>query len=103
MLISALIFGGLHGNWVQAVYGTLMGILLAWVYEKYAGFLAPVLVHMVANLGVYSITYDNRLAGLSRNTCIMATIVSVLITGVCFWYLNWKMSKSAGMMHNEGE
>jgi len=69
----------------------------------YAGFLAPVLVHMVANLGVYSITYDNRLAGLSRNTCIMATIVSVLITGVCFWYLNWKMSQSAGMMHNEGK
>lgn len=27
MLISALIFGGLHGNWEQAVYGTLMGIL----------------------------------------------------------------------------
>lgn len=103
MLISGLIFGGLHGNWVQAVYGTLMGILLAWVYEKYAGFLAPVLVHMVANLGVYSITYGSRLAGLSRNTCIMATIGSVLITGVCFWYLNWKMSQSAGMIHNEGE
>ena len=100
MLISALIFGGLHGNWEQAVYGTLMGILLAWVYEKYAGFLAPVLVHMVANLGVYSITYGNRLAGLSRKTCIIATIVSVLITGVCFWYMNWKMPKSAGMMHN---
>ena len=103
MLISALIFGGLHGNWVQAVYGTLMGILWAWVYEKYAGFLAPVLVHMVANLGVYSITYGSRLAGLSRNTCIMATIVSVLLTGVCFWRLNCRMSKSAGMMHNEGK
>ena len=58
---------------------------------------------MVANLGVYSITYGSRLAGLSRKTCITATIGSVLITGVCFWYLNWKMSQSAGMMHNEGE
>ena len=87
VLISAAIFGGFHGNWVQAVYGTIMGILLAWVYEKYEGFLAPVLVHMTANLGVYSITYGNRLADLSRKTCILAMIASVLITAVCFWHM----------------
>ena len=92
ILISALIFGGLHGNWVQAVYGTLMGVLLAWIYEKNEGFLAPVVVHMVANLGVYSLSYGNRLANLSRKTCILIMIACAIITGVCFWTVNKRLA-----------
>ena len=92
ILVSALIFGGLHGNWVQAVYGTLMGILLAWIYEKNDGFLAPVVIHMVANLGVYSLSYGNRLANLSRKTSVLITIACAIITGVCFWTVNKRLA-----------
>lgn len=50
ILISALIFGIYHGNLVQAVYGGVLGALLAYTYEKYGSLKAPILAHMVLNL-----------------------------------------------------
>ena len=50
---SALIFGVYHGNAVQALYGFVLGILIAILYEKYAAFLAPVILHSAANIFVY--------------------------------------------------
>lgn len=87
MLLSAVLFGFFHGNVVQAVYGMLMGILLAWCYEKYEGFLAPVLFHMAANLGIYSATYGNRLSQLSPKSCIFGAVFSFLITLVSLFFI----------------
>lgn len=87
MLFSAALFGALHGNWVQASYGMLMGLLLAWVYEKNEGILASVVVHIAANIGVYALTYGNRLAGISTKTSLTVLIICVMITVVCFWQL----------------
>lgn len=87
MLFSAVLFGALHGNWVQASYGMLMGLLLAWVYEKNEGILASVIVHMAANIGVYALTYGNRLAGIGIKTFLTAMVICVMITIVCFWQL----------------
>ncbi len=50
VLISALIFGIYHGNLVQAIYGGVLGALLAYAYEKYGSLKAPILGHMVLNL-----------------------------------------------------
>lgn len=54
---SALVFGAFHGNPVQMVYGTLMGIMMAWWYEKEGRLLAPILFHGAANTAVYLISY----------------------------------------------
>ncbi len=48
--VSALIFGIMHGNIIQGVYGFLIGMLCAYVFEKYGSLSAPVVVHMSANL-----------------------------------------------------
>lgn len=53
VVVSGLLFGLFHGNLVQAVYATLLGIVLAIVYEIYDSILAPILFHAVANLFVY--------------------------------------------------
>ena len=52
---TALLFGGFHGNIVQMIYGSLMGIVLAICYEKYGKLGAPVLVHSAANIAVYTV------------------------------------------------
>ncbi|MCM1538693.1 MAG: CPBP family intramembrane metalloprotease, partial [bacterium] len=52
-LLSALLFGILHGNVVQGVYGFLMGLIIVWFYERYDSFLAPVLVHAASNISVF--------------------------------------------------
>lgn len=49
IISSALFFGIYHGNMVQMLYGTLSGILLAYLYEKYGSLKAPILAHMLMN------------------------------------------------------
>lgn len=55
--LQAILFGLFHGNIIQGVYGFLMGILIGAIYEKYKGFWAPVLAHMVANVSIYVLSY----------------------------------------------
>lgn len=50
IILSALYFGIYHMNVVQGLYAFLLGILLAWVYEKYQTLWAPILFHASANL-----------------------------------------------------
>lgn len=54
---SALLFGFYHGNWVQGTYATIMGIALAYVYQKYQTIWAPILFHAAANVAVYLMMY----------------------------------------------
>lgn len=46
---SSLIFAITHGNLVQALYGFVMGMMLAYIYEKFGSAAAPVLGHITAN------------------------------------------------------
>jgi membrane protease YdiL (CAAX protease family) len=50
IIFSALIFALLHGNMIQGIYAFVLGVILAWFYEKYGSLLAPVLMHITANL-----------------------------------------------------
>ena len=54
---SALLFGAFHGNLVQMLYASIMGVVLALVYQKYRNLTAPVLLHAAANVAVYFVTY----------------------------------------------
>lgn len=54
---SALLFGFFHGNLVQMVYGTIMGIIMALLYEKYQTLIAPILFHSAANTAIYVVNY----------------------------------------------
>ena len=53
---SALLFGLYHGNMVQALYGFILGLFIAVVYERYGSFAVPVLLHSAANICVYVIS-----------------------------------------------
>ncbi|MBQ5951332.1 MAG: CPBP family intramembrane metalloprotease [Lachnospiraceae bacterium] len=49
-ILSALLFGIVHGNLVQGVYAFLLGALMAYVFERFQSILAPILIHVAANL-----------------------------------------------------
>lgn len=49
-LYSALVFGLMHMNLVQMIYGFILGMMLAYLYEKYGSVKAPVAAHIVMNL-----------------------------------------------------
>lgn len=50
MIISAWVFGMMHGTVIWFLYAALIGLLLSWIYEKYHSLTASVLVHFSFNL-----------------------------------------------------
>ncbi len=86
-LVSALLFGCYHMNPVQALYGTILGLLIAWVYEKYESFAAPVLFHGVANVSIYVFGFYGGFDRIGRAGEIAAAAVSLAGAGVCLWVI----------------
>ncbi len=56
-VISAVLFGVFHGNWVQAPYAAIIGLAAVFVYEKYKSIMAPILLHMWANISSVGMSY----------------------------------------------
>ena len=55
-VVSSLCFGIYHMNVVQFIYAFLMGLILAYVYEKDRRLRVPFIVHSAANIAVYSLS-----------------------------------------------
>lgn len=56
IVLSALIFGLYHGNIVQFLYATILGLVMAYLYEKCELLLAPILFHCAANTVVFVVS-----------------------------------------------
>ena len=78
VVLSGLAFGLFHGNLVQAVYATVIGCLLALMYEWYGTIAAPMLFHSVANLFVYVMLELLPFGGvfLSVPSCVLFLVLS---------------------------
>lgn len=59
ILLSAAVFGVYHMNPVQGIYAFLMGCLIAYAYEYFGSFLAPVCIHAAANILAYCLSYTS--------------------------------------------
>ena len=80
IVLSGLAFGLFHGNLVQAVYATVIGILLALVYELYGTLIAPMVFHGIANLFVYIMLDLTSFGGafLTPAACIIFLAISAV-------------------------
>ena len=89
MVYSSVVFGILHVNLVQMLYGFALGMMLAYVYEKYGSLKAPVAAHMSMNLlsvlatryGLYNwMLKDNIRIGIITVVCAaVASTMFVII------------------------
>lgn len=50
LVISAIIFAMVHGNWVQGLYGLICGLVFVWLYEFFGTIFVPILAHMTLNI-----------------------------------------------------
>jgi membrane protease YdiL (CAAX protease family) len=85
--LSAALFGIYHGNLPQGVYAFIIGLAVAWLYEVTQTLLAPVILHIVANLVSLLATntiLGNLLSG-SNNQGEMAVIaiVAFMVSLLC--------------------
>lgn len=90
--ISALIFGCYHGNFVQAIYGFLMGCAMAWLYENYKSLTASVLFHSAANVIVFLFSMVPVLGKMASGVAIalVSGLAALIITGIL-----WRKNKNA--------
>lgn len=83
VVFSALLFGLFHGNLLQFLYGTAMGIVMAVCYECAGCFAAPVLVHISANSFIF------LLSGFTAETIYFMTpfwcAVFMILSAVLIW------------------
>ena len=63
MVISALIFGIIHGNLVQGIYAFVFGCLMVMMYEYYGTFWAAVAMHILANVVTYVLSFVSESHG----------------------------------------
>ncbi len=90
LIVSSLLFGIYHGNLVQAAYGTILGLLIAYTYEIYGSFAAPVLFHAVANISVYAMTYSSNRALMDRKIARLTGAITFAAAVLIFIYIKKK-------------
>lgn len=77
MLLSAIIFGLIHSSFIQMIYAFVLALFLAYVYEKYGSFKAPVLLHISVNLISLICTESKLLDLLYAVPMLMAVAVVI--------------------------
>lgn len=70
---SALVFGYMHGNFVQMAVAIPLGFFAALLYEQTRSLWAPVIMHALFNL-MATVTPVAVLAALAQNTLIVAVL-----------------------------
>lgn len=91
-VLSGIAFGVYHMNLIQGVYASLMGILLAYIYEKTNSLLGVYLFHLSFNLMNYGISYIQQQAGLPELLQGFITLLLMAAAGpglaVCIYLLS---------------
>ena len=75
---SALLFGIYHGNSVQLIYATVIGVFLAYVFEIFRTVKVSVLFHIVANLTSVICTWTGVFGWIFRNIVNVAALTVVM-------------------------
>ena len=89
IVLSALIFGVIHGNAIQIIYATALGILLGWIYTKTNSIFIPMLCHLTFNLTSTLLQYVNTENPIMAVILTLIMIGSLPITVLCilfFWF-----------------
>lgn len=80
-VLSGIAFGVYHMNVIQGVYASLLGILLAYIYEKTNSLLGVYLFHLSFNLMNYGISFIQQQAGLPALLQGLITLVLMAAAG----------------------
>lgn len=101
VVISALFFGAFHGNLVQFVYAFIIGLMLAYVYEKFKTIWAPVIFHVGANLISVLITEFMPQSMNNATVILGAMLISMVLTFVLLKYVYGYNAGSVSVQKSE--
>ena len=96
IVTQALIFGLIHMNPVQAVFGGLYGVLLGWLCWRTASLLPSIVAH-VANNSIIMLMPDEVDATLSNLSPTMTSVViamslAILVSAICWFKRRYRVT-----------
>lgn len=79
--VSAFVFGVYHGNIIQGLYGFIVGLLIACIYERLGRLLYAFLFHAAANIAVYTVTSFEKIyyIMMTPHICAVLLLISVFL------------------------
>ncbi len=80
-LYSSVVFGFLHMNMVQMLYGFFLGMTFCYLYEKYGSVKAPVFAHVSANVFSVLLTQFKVYDYITEEPVIMG-VITVLCASI---------------------
>lgn len=93
ILVSALIFGIVHGNPVQMFFASILGLVLGWVYYRTGSLLPCMLMHFINN-GTSVLLFhlsrgedETMTEALGTTGAICLALVGVALTVWSIWYI----------------
>lgn len=93
IVISALIFGIIHGNPIQTVNAFLMGLMFAWLYYKTGSIMPGIVLHILNNgFTVYAEKYHpewNEATHLFGNpSAVIAAVIALALLWIAIKKVN---------------
>ena len=86
IVLSAVTFGVYHGNVVQFIYASLIGVFLGCVLERTQDMRAPITAHIVANLwSVMGLSIVALVLGSGTTAALIADGIMVPVLAVGMW------------------
>lgn len=88
IVLSALLFAVIHGNLLQGLYTFPLGLLFAYVYDRYHTLLAPVLFHAASNLLSVTASELGYLDFMAESEPLYWGItvgMAVIVLGALYW------------------
>ena len=79
VIISAVVFGAMHGSLIAFSYATLLGFVLVYAYEKFGTLIAPIVVHAGFNGANYILA-----PFLTEDTTDLTVIILLAVSAVVF-------------------
>lgn len=98
IVISALIFGLVHGNPKQIPFAFVTGLALGWVYYRTGSLLPSMLMHFLNNGSSVLLFYltDNPQSTmqelLGANIALTVAVGGAVISGVCVWLIQKRLT-----------
>ena len=101
---SSVFFAFMHTSTTQTIYALLLGLMLSYLYEKFRTIKAPVILHIVMNMGAVFLTETGGFQWIASDPVRMAAaaIGGAFLCSVAFVLLQ-RMLRSDGEQHSSGE
>lgn len=105
IVFSSLVFGLVHGNWVQAPFAFVIGLALGWMYYRTGSLLPGILMHFVNNstavLG-FLITDNPEATMVSEygpQGAVWMAVAGAAVTVLCVYLFQKKLITQPAVWH----